>query len=321
MLTASLRTLTLIESFRIAHGASAERTVLRVACDGVEAEAPFVPYYGDDPETSLNAVLTLASPEELLPQSAPRPARLAMDLLRHGLAAQRAGVPLWEHLHLPDPDGKAGCRSFGIPEDLAVFRDCVAQMALQFHVLKLKLGSGNGDFDEAICATAREAAPRATLLADANGGWSPREAARLLPKLARFDLAFVEQPVSHRCGIEAWQELRSLPGGNALPLVADESAQTTDDVPALAGLVDGVNVKLLKCASISGALRMMEAARMHRLMVMLGCMIETQVGITYAAHLAGCADWIDLDGHFYLPDEGRPGIRYDANGALHLPQR
>ena len=316
---AELHRLILNEPFRIAHGTSNERQVVRVRCDGCVAEAPFVPYYGDSPEETLKVLQDLDFPKQILPQDAPRAARLAVDLLRHQLAAKGAGKPLWQHLNLPDPNGKPGCRSFSIPEDFGVFREKVAETALQFRVLKLKLGSGNMEFDEAIVAYARECAPRATLLADANGGWSPRDAAKILPRLDRYELELVEQPVTHRDGLDPWKELESHLVRHFMRLVADESAQTEEDVVPLLPYVDGVNVKLLKCASIGGARKMIATAKEHDIIVLLGCMIESSLGTAAAAHLAGSVDWIDLDGHLYVANDDHAGLlRYDSSGRLSL---
>jgi L-alanine-DL-glutamate epimerase-like enolase superfamily enzyme len=96
--------------------------------------------------------------------------------------------------------------------------------------------------------------------------------------------------------------------------------QTIEDVPKLAGLVDGVNVKLLKCGGIREAIAMIDAAREHHMHVMLGCMIESSIGVTAAAQLATLADWIDLDGHLYLSDDDHAGLSYDASGNLVLSQ-
>ena len=175
------------------------------------------------------------------------------------------------------------------------------------------------ELDEAIVAYARESAPRAKLLADANGGWSPSEAARLMPRLERHQLELVEQPVTHREGLEPWKELESHLVRHFVPLVADESAQGAVDVPELVPYVDGVNVKLLKCAGLASALLMIAVAKEHRLQTLLGCMIESSLGTAAAAHLAGSVDWIDLDGHLYVANDDFAGrIRYDANGALRL---
>jgi L-alanine-DL-glutamate epimerase-like enolase superfamily enzyme len=93
-----------------------------------------------------------------------------------------------------------------------------------------------------------------------------------------------------------------------------------DDVPQLSGLADGVNVKLLKCGGWHRAREMILAARVHRLRVMLGCMIEGSIGVTAAAHLAPLADWIDLDGHLYVANDDYEGILYDERGMLVMPQ-
>ncbi|MDB6120747.1 MAG: Mandelate racemase/muconate lactonizing protein [Verrucomicrobiaceae bacterium] len=319
MLQAELHRLILNEPFRIAHGTSSERQVIRLREGKAVAEAPFVPYYGDSPEETLGVLQALESPLQTLPADAPRAARLVLDLLRQDLAAKAAGMPLWKHLNLPDPNGQLGCRSFSIPVDLDHFRERVAETALQFKVLKLKLGSGNTDFDEAIVAYAREAAPRALLLADANGGWSPREAAKVLPRLDKHELTLVEQPVTHADALEPWRELESHLVRHFMPLVADESAQTADDVAALEPYVDGINVKMLKCGSFAGARQMIATAREHGLKVLLGCMIESSLGTAAAAHLAGSVDLIDLDGHLYVANDDFAGLlRYDAGGTLRL---
>lgn len=317
---ASLRTLTLVEPFRIAHGASSTRTVLRVEHDGVTAEAPFVPYYGDDPEETLAAIEAGRPVWEL-----PRPAQLAFNLLDHEIAARAAGRPLsaWAAGKLGAPTDylPPGCRSLGIPEDLEAFAIRVAALAGQFRVLKLKLGSGDLGLDLATVSVARRAAPGAELILDVNGGWDPTEAPMMICKLMDDRPALVEQPVSHRHGPEVWKELRAELPDAAPPLYADESVQNASDVARFASCVGGVNVKLLKCGGFDGAVEMIAAAREYGLGVLLGCMIETSLGTTAAAHLAPWADWIDLDGHFYVANDDFEGIAYDGEGRLVMPRR
>jgi len=313
-----LKILHLTEPFRIAHGTSTERIMLRVRRGEALGEAPFVPYYGDDPQETLRWVQENG---DVISESTPRVARLALDLLRHDELGKEAGLPLRELLpetqeNISPPPG---CRSLGIPEDMNLFREKVRQTAAQFSVLKLKLGSGNLEKDEAIVSLARDAAPHAMIFADANGGWSVEEAVQIIPRLAVHGLEFVEQPVSHKEGIAAWKQLLERMPSPPLALYADESAQTVEDVPKLAGLVDGVNVKLLKCGGIRQAIAMIEAAREHHMHVMLGCMIESSIGVTAAAQLATLADWVDLDGHLYLADDDHAGLTYDASGNLMLP--
>lgn len=310
---AELKTLHLTTPFRIAHGASSARQVVRVRAGEAVGEAPFVPYYGESPEATLAWLKGEPGGQET------RAGRLALDLLRLNESQQ----PLWKIAEQALGKGRPwadiqACRSFSIPMDLGEFADLVRDTAQQFRVLKLKLGSGDPAFDEAIVRTARVSAPEATLIADVNGGWSVAETLVMMPKLAGL-LALIEQPIHHSQDIAAWQELAAHKHPE-LPLFADESVQNAADVHRLAGIVDGVNVKLLKCASFAGAIEMITAARQHRLGVILGCMIESSLGTTAAAHLAPWADYVDLDGHLYLADDDYTGITFDAEGRLVMPQ-
>ncbi len=332
---AELKTLRLTEPFRIGHGTSTQRQMLRVHAtrDGITAvgEAPFVPYYKDNPAEALTwaqqwgalimggggASKPVASP------SVPRAAKLAFDLLKLDLMGKAAGKSisrLWQDITgarwLSPP---RGCRSFSIPADLDEFADKIHEADRTFSVLKLKLGSGSLDHDEMIVARARNVAPAATLIADVNGAWSVTDTAKMIPALRRWRLACIEQPISHDLGIDGWRDLQKLLPAPGIPLIADESAQTSDDVARLAGLVSGVNVKLLKCGGWHRAREMILAARVHGMKVMLGCMIESSIGVTAAAHLAGLADWIDLDGHLWIADDDYEGVCYDKRGQLVIP--
>jgi L-alanine-DL-glutamate epimerase-like enolase superfamily enzyme len=317
---ASLRILNLVEPFRIAHGNSPTRTVLRVEHEGFTAEAPFVPYYGDDPAETLAAIESGRPVWEL-----PRTAQLAFNLLDHEIAARSAGRPLstWAAGKLGDPTDylPPGCRSLGIPDDLEAFAQKVKTLATTFRVLKLKLGSGDLGLDLATVSVARRAAPEAELILDVNGGWDPTEAPMMIWKLMDDRPSLIEQPIHHRHGPEVWEELRADLPDSAPPLYADESVQNAADLARFASCVAGVNVKLLKCGSFDGAVEMIAAAREHGLGVLLGCMIETSLGTTAAAHLAPWADRIDLDGHFYVANDDYEGITYDGEGRLVMPPR
>lgn len=326
-----LKTLRLVEPFRIAHGASSERHVLRLTAhkNGIEAvgEAPFVPYYPDRPGDSLAWLRELRDPLDAngLQRDGPRAAMLALELMRLDFMGKATGKPigrLWQQLtgnHWPQPP--PGCRSVDIPSDLDAFADKVRETVRQFRILKLKLGSGSIEQDELIVTRARSAAPAATIFVDVNGRWSVDEAAAMIPKLWKWSIRFVEQPISHRLGVEGWKELRARLPGSRMPLFADESAQTSDDVPRLAGVADGVNVKLLKCGGWHRAMEMILASRVHGLRVLLGSMVESSIGVTAAAQLAGLADWIDLDGHLFVANDDYDGLRYDGEGTLIVPDR
>jgi L-alanine-DL-glutamate epimerase-like enolase superfamily enzyme len=319
-----LKTLHLTMPFRIAHGVSSTRQVVRVHDDGAVGEAPFVPYYGEDVEATVAWLRGVKDVAAALPAGAPRAGELALNLLNLDRECCRAGVPLSAQVpyELSRHSGLvSACRSFSIPTDLQAFAESVAETARQFRVLKLKLGCGDVEYDEQIVATARRVALEAKLLADVNGGWSVAEAAEMIPRLGKYGMALIEQPIHHAGGLEAWRELRAALPAEVTPLFADESAQTHEDVALLKGLVEGVNVKLLKCGSFAGAIKMIEAARSHGLGVILGCMIESSIGVTAAAHLAPWADWVDLDGHLYLADDDYTGLTFDAEGCVIMPER
>ncbi len=315
-------TVTLSEPFRIAHGATSQREILRVRWAGGVGEAPFVPYYREDPastEAWTREFLLRSDPHAPLPRDAPKAARLALSLCRADSAAKERDLPLGASLGVSGNSPPA-CRSFGIPDDLAAFHRLVATTAERFPVLKLKLGSGDTGHDLRIVATARAAAPGAVIFADVNCGWTPREAAELIPRLPAHGIAFVEQPVG-RDSLEPWRELAGLLPNPPLPLWADESAQTAADIGPLREFVSGVNVKLVKAGGLDRALEMITAAREAGLKVMLGCMIETSLGITAAAHLAPLVDGIDLDGHLYLAHDPWRGVEFSPEGRVLMPQR
>ena len=162
----------------------------------------------------------------------------------------------------------------------------------------------------------------------------------MLPVLQEFGVTVLEQPLPPDQIATAWP--RS-PRRATIPVIADESCRTAEDIPPLVGAVDGINIKLAKCGSLREALRMIAVARAHGMMVMVGCMIESSLGITAAAHFTPLVDIVDLDGAALLandpfvgaahrrrpghparrPGARRPGEMTDrfAQVALPLPAR
>ena len=123
----------------------------------------------------------------------------------------------------------------------------------------------------------------------------------------------IEQPVPASAGPEALrQATEAAPPCRLSPTRAPSRAR---DVPGLAGCVGGVNVKLAKCGGIRRALEMIHTARAHGMLVMLGCMVETSLGISAAAHISGLVDLVDLDGAMLLADDPYSGPVYD-NGRI-----
>ncbi len=175
-----------------------------------------------------------------------------------------------------------------------------ASRASAFPALKIKVG-GSSDLETLEAVRAVYPGP---LRVDANTGWLPDEGARLIPDLQRLGVELIEQPFPAR----QLPQLRWLQEQSPIPIVADESAVTIEDLDALVGVVAGVNVKLAKCGGLGPALAMIGRARELGFRVMLGCMEETSVGIGAAAMVAGLADWVDLDGNLLLARDPFEGL-------------
>ena len=236
-------------------------------------------------------------------------AKAAVDLALHDLVGKALGRPLWQLWGLDPARGPLTSYSIGLdaPEVMAQR----AREAAAFPILKVKLGTPH---DLAIVRAVREAAPHARLVVDANTAWTPQQAVRLIRELARLGVELVEQPVAAR----DLAGLRYVRERSPLPLIADESCATEDDVVALAGCVDGINIKLMKCGGLRRARRLIDVARAHHLAVMGGCLIESSLAISAAGQLRPLLDYADLDGNLLIADDPFEGLRCAA-GKLTLP--
>ena len=313
--------------FRIAHGTSTTRTNVLVRLgDGVGEGAlpPYYPYTFEEVKTYLerldpNALLgddplALEDALDRLPPG-PAPARTAVDIALHDHWGRQLGHPLYRLWGLNPARAPLSSITLPIPETLD---DLPAQMEAlaSFPLLKLKLGTGDPERDEAIVRTARETTD-AQLCVDANSAWSLDEAVQIIPRLAAYDLLFIEQPLP-KDDLNAWLRLRRRLPGDIPPLIADESVQSAADLLALAGAVDGVNLKLAKASGLRETRRMIALARALGLQVMLGCMIESSVALTAAAHLAPLVDFADLDGYLHLANDPFEGMTMER-GRLTIP--
>ena len=149
---------------------------------------------------------------------------------------------------------------------------------------------------------------------DANCGWTRKQAIRMLPILEEFGVTVLEQPLpAHDLdGLAAVSRVARI------PVIADESCLVATDIPPLVGAVDGINIKLAKCGSLREALRMIAVARAHGMMVMVGCMIESSIAITAAAHFTPLVDIVDLDGAALLAADPFAGATIER-GRIVLP--
>ncbi len=235
-------------------------------------------------------------------------ARAAVEMAAHDLHGKILKRPLWAILGLDPAKAPLTCYSIGI-DDLEVMRQKV-RAARRYPVLKIKVGT---PYDEAILRMIRKERPRATIRVDANEGWTLREAVKKMEFMRRLGVEYVEQPLP--AAVPA--DLARLHRRSRLPVILDESVKTSADVPRVAGLCDGVNLKLMKCGGIREAIRIIHTARACGLKIMLGCMIETSLAITAASHIAALVDYVDLDGALLLGDDPFRGADW-TGGRLRM---
>jgi L-Ala-D/L-Glu epimerase len=314
--------LPLVHPFKIARGEElvADTAIVRVSSDGRSGigEATPVARYGESVDSVCRffegfrpAVDDPYRLETLLDDSIPLAARAGFDIALYDLIGKDLGKPLYALFGL-DP-GRTPVTSFTI--GIARPQETLAKVAetAGHSVLKLKLGDGSSDDQVEIVRLVRERFS-GTLRIDANEGWEPQAAVEILRRLERFEIECCEQPIT--AGNP--QALRTIRERTNVPIVADEDARTAADLPALYDCVDGVNVKLTKAGGLRGALAMIHTARAMSMRVMIGCMVESAVAATAAAHISPLADWADIDGPFLTASDPFSGVTYDR-GKLVLP--
>jgi L-alanine-DL-glutamate epimerase-like enolase superfamily enzyme len=229
-------------------------------------------------------------------------ARAAIDAALHDLQGKLLGQPVWRLLGLRRAGPPTSWTVWlGDPDDMARR----AEKALgRFGRLKLKLGGGDGLDVERVRAV-RGVAGELPLQVDVNEAWSLDEALEALPSLAELGVEYCEQPVP--AGDEGGPALKER---SPVPIYVDEDCHTLADVAGCAARAHGINVKLAKSGGIREAVRMVHAARALGLGCMLGCMIESGLGISAGTQIASLFDHVDLDGNLLLGQDPWPGVPF-----------
>ncbi|WP_329494752.1 dipeptide epimerase [Kitasatospora herbaricolor] len=235
-------------------------------------------------------------------------ARSAVDMALHDLLGKACGQPLHRLLGLDGLPAEPTALSIGAcPDEELVER---AKALGDWPILKLKLTPE----DDGSRAGVLRSVYGGRIRVDGNGSWSPEQALRVAAELHRHDVELLEQPVAPG----QLDDLRYVHERSPVPVFADEDCAGPADVLRLRGRVAGINIKLLKCGGLDRAQEMIMLARACGLRVMLGCKVESTLGTTAMAQLAGLADHLDLDGPVGLLDDPFTGMRVDR-GALTLP--
>jgi L-Ala-D/L-Glu epimerase len=250
---------------------------------------------GDDP-FALEAVGTRL--REIPGEQA---AKAALDAALHDLQGKLLDIPVWRLLGLPRVGPPTSWTIWlGDPDDMARRTDKVAG---RFRRLKLKLGGGDGlDVERVRAVRARTDVP---LQVDVNEWWSLDEALDAIPQLAELGVAYVEQPLP--AGATGGPELKRR---SPIPIYVDEDCHTLEDVAMCSEIAHGITIKLAKSGGIREAIRMTHAARALGLGVMLGCMVESGLGIAAACVVSPLCDHVDLDGNLLLRSDPCPGVAF-----------
>ena len=305
-------------TFTIARGSRTEAVVVTatVAEDGAVGRGECVPYprYGETPEGVAAAIEALRPQieagigrealQDLMPPGA---ARNALDCALWDLDAKRSGIRA--HLTAGVERWRPATTAYTISLDTPDAMAEAAAAAADRPILKVKFGGPGGDLER--IAAVRRAAPDATLIADANEGWTDDNLAEHLAACAEAGFALVEQPLPAKAdGI-----LADLP--RPVPVCADESVHDRASLDRLVGLYDAVNIKLDKTGGLTEALALADAAQARGFSLMIGCMVGTSLAMAPAMVLAPRARFVDLDGPLLLARDREPGLTYE--GSLVYP--
>jgi L-Ala-D/L-Glu epimerase len=322
--TTQIVQLRLAETFVIARESTDVADVVHVAIthDGVTGYGEAAPIERYD-ETAASALAFVEAHGELLGDDPfaleeiglrldgaghEQAAKSAVDAALHDLQGKLLGVPAWRLLGLPRIGPPTSWTVWlGDPDDMARRAEAAAP---RFRRLKLKLGAGDGlDVDRVRAVRSVTDLP---LQIDVNEAWSLEEALEAVPQLAALGVEYVEQPLP--AGAEGGRVLKEK---SPVPIFVDEDCHTLSDVAACAEIADGINIKLAKSGGIREGIRMAHAARALGLGVMLGCMIESGLGIAAGCCVAPLCDHVDLDGNLLLADDPCPGVAF--TGGVQLP--
>jgi L-alanine-DL-glutamate epimerase-like enolase superfamily enzyme len=329
LISTKIRKLELHNTWTISRNSSSfkENVFVKLEKDGITGYGEAAPNvrYGETPEMTETMIL-LAS-ESLMQQDlfartrvteildeliiSQNCAKAALDIAVMDWAAKSLTMPLYKMLGLEADKTPLTSYSIGIDEIDEIKRKTAE--AEDYPILKIKVGHQN---DEEIINAVRSVTDKPIRI-DANEGWKDKEiAVRKIEWMQSRGVEFIEQPMPAKMLEEtAWLKQRV-----NIPLVADEAVLTAADIPSLAEAYDGINIKLMKAGGMQEALKMIQAARAVHLKVMLGCMIESSLAVTAAAHLSPLADWADLDGNLLIKNDPYSGVKV-SQGRMRLNEQ
>ena len=321
-LSAHIVTLDLAERFVISRGAQETADVVHVQLEHAGetgyGEAAPTTRYEESAESTLAFLEELDdlgddpfAHDEIESRLAEHPgqmsAKAAIDAALHDLGGKLTGLPTWRFLGLKRVGPPTSWTIWlGDPDDMAQRAEKVDGL---FKRLKLKLGGRDGlDVDRVRAVRGVTSLP---LQVDVNEYWALDEALDSLPQLAELGVEYCEQPL-----LAGDPDGPTLKERSPLPIYVDEDCHVLDDVATCAERAHGINIKLAKSGGIREGVRMAHAGRALGLHVMLGCMLESGLGIAAGAQMASLCDHVDLDGNLLLRDDPWPGVLFEEGVQL-----
>lgn len=305
--------------FTIARGSRtvAEVLVLTLREGDIQGRGEATPYprYGSTVSSCLKEAAEIrehlqsgSTLEEVLASLPPGPTRNALDSAWLDFQCKQSGQRITRFLQLPDLKRLQTAYTISIASPSEM--EAVARKNASRPLLKVKTGA---DAIVESVAAVRRGAPDSAIIVDANESWPSSELVHLLDKMLQLRVRFVEQP------LPADEDAYLAGIAHPLPIVADESAHTAENVADLKGRYDGINIKLDKTGGLTEALRMKAEAQRLEMLVMCGCMLGTSLAMAPAMVLAQDADAVDLDGPLLLAEDREAGITYEGSDMLPYP--
>ncbi|TNE37463.1 MAG: dipeptide epimerase [Alphaproteobacteria bacterium] len=308
--------------FRISRGAktSADVVYVEISEGSHKGRGECLPYprYGESQNSVTEIISSVrsdieagASRRDLASLLPPGAARNALDCALWELEAKEQGQSVWQLAGLPKPRPveTAFTVSLGTPEEMGAKAKKEAARPL----LKAKLGTPDTARDIACLEALRENAPHARLIVDANEGWQENQLEPIAEAAARCRYELIEQPLQSNADdmLKGFQ--------SPVPIGADESFHTPQDLEPIAAKYQCVNIKLDKTGGLTEAISSCRAARALGLKIMIGCMVSTSLSMAPALLLAADADFVDLDGPLLLARDRKDGLSFDGSTILPAP--
>lgn len=305
--------------------------VVQLSADGESGigEASEHAYYGesvDDMIILLESIRSaiedyrIVTPEQMWYDfdrhlSSSRFAQCALDCAAHDLFTRSASsgkypITVRDRLGISPKGGPASVYTIGIDSISNMVADIKRQ---PWPLYKIKLGT---DHDIEIIRALRKVTDSPFCI-DANGAWTTEQAIAYSHDLRELGVMYLEQPLA----ADAWDDMIKVHRLSALPVYADESCVTKEDVLRCNESFHGINIKLLKCGGITPAMAMIHQARDLGMKVMAGCMMESSIGISALAQLVPILDHVDMDSILLLREDIAEGVTLNEQGQCVYPDR